>query len=102
MKSGLRTSFVRNYTLFAGCMVIASFLTVLLIQVYATFAGLSGGGYGVVISTDSAGENYLELVVELLTIPGAVLLFKRLLESDENGPRGSSLRTRRGKSPQSP
>ena len=76
----VRPSIARNYSRFVACITVASFFTILLIQLLSTLYGLMGDGYGVVVMTNSLGENYVELFAELASIPGVLSLFKHLAE----------------------
>ena len=58
--------------------MLSSFLAVVLVQVISTASGLSGGSYGLTIQTNSYGENYLELALEVAALPGAFYFFVSL------------------------
>jgi len=67
-----------TYQVFVGGVLLTSFLAVVLVQVISTVSGLSGGSYGLIIQTNSYGENYLELALELAALPGSIYFFMSL------------------------
>jgi len=75
-RMALRASSI--YSVFVGGVLLSSFMAVVLVQVVSTVSGLSGGGYGLIIQTNSYGENYLELALEVAALPGSVYFFVSL------------------------
>ena len=75
-KLALRVSTI--YQVFVGGVLLTSFLAIILVQAVSTVSGLRGGGYGLIIQTNSYGENYLELALEVAALPGSIYFFMSL------------------------
>ena len=84
------------YQVFVGGVLLTSFLAVILVQAISTVSGLSGGSYGLIIQTNSYGENYLELALEVAALPGSIYFFMSLKSLVE---RGAEARAREGSNP---
>ena len=74
------------YNVFVGGVMLSSFLAVMLVQVISTASGLNGGSYGLIIQTNSLGENYMELALEVAALPGAIYFFMSLKSLVGGGP----------------
>ena len=59
--------------------MVASFLTLLALQTAATVNGMVGGQYSVVAETNVLGENYVELVLEILAVPAILWASRRFV-----------------------
>ncbi len=73
----LVTMAARVYLAYGWAMMATSFIMVLATQTVASLSGLSDGQYSVLVATNGYGENFLELVLEILAVPAVVSALHR-------------------------
>ena len=54
--------------------LLAVFAQTVLFWIISTINGLNGRGYSIMVYTDKIGENYIELALLLIFLPGAIWL----------------------------
>ncbi len=62
--------------LYGWAVMLSSFVMLFIIQVLSSINGLAYGQYSVLVMTNVYGENLTELILELLAIPGIILLVR--------------------------